>query len=95
MENLTNWYSNKCEEAAYNRLGVMAFILLVQTCIIVPATLLAISMNGNNGVEFALIAIFTFSVLVSLLGDLPSKIVIPLFVVSTLVHLAIILVNVL
>lgn len=95
MENLTNWYSIKCEEAAYNRLGVMAVILLVQTCIIIPATLLAISMNGNSGLEFALIAIFTFSVLVSLLGDMPSKIVIPLFALSTLVHFAIILINVL
>lgn len=94
MENLTKWYDNQCDVANYNRLGVMAFVLLVQTCIIIPATLLAVSMNGNNTIEFVLIAIFSFSVLVAFLGDAPSKIFVPLFVVSTIVHLGIILVNV-
>ena len=95
MENMLTWYNQKCEEAGFNRLGVMAFVLLVQTCIIIPASLLAISMNGNNSFEFALIAILSFCILVSLLGDMPSKIILPLFAISTLVHLMIILVNVL
>ncbi len=95
MENLMNWYNHKCEDAGYNRLGVMAFVLLIHTCIIIPATLLAISMNGNNLVEFLLMTIFSFGLLVSLLGDLPQKIVFPVFGVSILVHLGIILVNVL
>lgn len=94
MEHLTNWYTLKCEEANYNRLGVMAFILLVQTCIIIPATLLSISMNGNNLIEFVLIAISSFGVLVSLLGDMPSKVVLPIFACSTLINLAIIFINV-
>lgn len=94
MENLVNWYSNKCEEASFNRLGVMAFVLLVQTCIIVPATLLSISINGNSSMDFVTMAIFSFAILVSLLGDLPAKIILPLFAVSTLVHLIIILTNI-
>lgn len=95
MENLLNWYNHKCEEASFNRLGVMAFVLLVQTCLIIPATLLAISMNGSNTFEFILIAILSFAILVSLLGDLPSKVILPLFAVSILIHLIIILINVL
>lgn len=95
MENLLNWYNNTCEEASFNRLGVMAFVLLVQTCILVPITLLLVGMNGNNTIEFVLMAVFSFAILVSLLADMPSKIVLPLFAISTLVHLGIVLVNVL
>ena len=95
MDNLMNWYNDQCEDGQFNRLGVMAFVLLVQTCIIIPVTLLSISMNGNSNIGFALMAIFSFAVLVSFLGDLPIKFIIPLFALSTLVHLAIILVNVL
>jgi lipopolysaccharide export LptBFGC system permease protein LptF len=94
MENILNWYNHKCEEANFNRLGVMAFILLVQTCIIIPATLLAISVGGSSLLEVTLIAVFSFSVLASLLGDLSSKKVIPLFIISTVVHLLVILINV-
>lgn len=93
MDNLLNWYNQQCEEANFNRLGVMAFVLLVQTCVIVPATLLTISMNGNNVVEFAIMAILSFSILVSLLADMPSKIILPVFAFSTIVHLLIILIN--
>lgn len=95
MENLMNWYNTKCEEANFNRLGLMAFILLVQTCIIVPVTLLLISVNGNDLIQFALMAILSFAILVSLLGDMSSKIVLPLFIISTIIHLGIILINIL
>lgn len=95
MNNLLNWYNQQCEEAGFNHLGVMAFVLLVQTWVIVPATLLTISMNGNNAIEFAIMAILSFSILVSLLADMPSKIALPLFAFSTVVHLLIILINVL
>ncbi len=93
MEKILNWYNYRCEEAGFYRLGIMAFILLVQTCIIIPITLLAISMNGNNIFEFALIAILSFSILVSLLGDMSSKVIIPVFITSTVIHLLIILIN--
>ncbi|WP_224999157.1 hypothetical protein [Cesiribacter sp. SM1] len=94
MENILNWYNIKCEEANFNRLGVMAFVLLIQTCIIIPATLLAISTGGGSLLEVTTIAILSFSVLASLLGDLPSTKVIPLFIISTVVHLLVILINV-
>ena len=94
MENLMNWYNTKCEEANFNRLGLMAFILLVQTCIIVPVTLLLISANGSDPIQFALMAVLSFAILVSLLGDMSSKIVLPLFIISTIIHLGIILINI-
>ena len=95
MENLVSWYNTKCDEANFNRLGVMAFVLLIHTCIIIPATLISIGMNGNSTFQFALISIFSFGILVSLLGDMSAKIVIPVFILSTLVHLSIVVVNLL
>lgn len=90
MDNLMNWYSRQLEDANYNRLGIMAFILLVHTCIIVPATLLMIVQNGNNLIEFTIMGVLSFGVLAALLGDVSAKVTLPLFVVSALVHLMII-----
>lgn len=89
MEKIMNWYEHQCEEASFNRLGVMAFVLIVQTCFIIPATLLSISLAEGSFLEFALMVVFSFSLLVVFLGDVTVKISIPLFVISTLVHLAI------
>lgn len=91
MNNLLNRYNTTCEEAGFNRLGVMAFILLVQTCIIVPATLLALIMHGGGVIGFLLMAAFSFLILAVLLGDVKVKYVFPLFAISTLVHLGIFL----
>ena len=91
MDIILSWYTKKCKEASFNRLGVMAVILLVQTCLLIPATLLAMSMNGNSPIHFILIAVFSFALLVSLLGDMPSKVVLPVFGASVLIHLFIIL----
>lgn len=93
MEKILNWYGQQCEEADFNRIGIMAFILLFQTCLVVPAAVLLISMNGQNLIELAIIAVLSFSLLVSLLGDAPARVVIPLFLISTIVHLFIIVLN--
>lgn len=93
MEKLFSWYNQQCDEADFNRLGIMAFILLFQTCLVVPAAVLLISMNGSNIIELGIIAVLSFSILVSLLSDAPAKVILPLFLVSTAVHLFIILLN--
>lgn len=90
MDNMMNWYNRQLEDANYNRLGLMAFILLVHTCIIVPATLLTICTNGNNIIEFAIMGVLSFGVLAALLGDVSAKITIPIFIGSSLIHLFII-----
>lgn len=58
MENLMSWYNHKLEDAEFYRLGVMALVLLVQMSIIVPATLLAISMNGGSSLNLLLVQVF-------------------------------------
>lgn len=93
IETLRSWYDRKMTNLEFYRLGVMAFILLVQANILVPVTLLAISMNGVSSLEFGLCATFSFGILVALLGGAPVKVTIPLFITSTLVHLYIILSN--
>lgn len=94
MENLMSWYDHKLKDADFYRLGIMAFILLVQANVLIPATLLAISMNGGSSFEFAICTAFSFGLLVSLLGGAPAKFTLPLFIVSTVVHLLIIFTNV-
>ncbi|WPP50720.1 hypothetical protein [Catalinimonas niigatensis] len=90
MENAIIWYRNQIEEAQFYRLGIMAFILLVQANIIIPATLLVISMNNGSTIAFVSCTLFSFAVLISLLAVMPAKVIIPLFIVSTIVHVFII-----
>jgi hypothetical protein len=94
MENLRNWYFEKCEEANFNRLGFMALILLLQTCIFVPACILLIGMNGGGAFQVGIIALLSFGLLVSFLGDLPAKMIVPFFLLSVVLQLFIILINV-
>lgn len=91
MENVMIWYQHQIKEAKFYRLGITAFILLVQANIIVPATLLTMGMNSASDIEFILCALFSFAVLISLLAVMPVRIIVPLFVVNVLVHVLIIL----
>jgi len=93
MASLINWYHHKLEGVEFYRLGVMAFMLLIQANVIVPATLLAIAMNSGSTIEFAICATFSFGLLASLLSGASAKITIPLFLVSTVTHLYIIFSN--
>lgn len=86
MENVMIWYHQQIEEAKFYRLGIMAFILLVQANIIVPATLLTMGMSGAGDIEFIICALFSFAVLVSLLAVMPVRVIVPLFIVNVLVH---------
>lgn len=90
MEHILNWYQLKLEKAEFFRLGIMAFVLLVQMNVIVPATLLAITMNGGDIIALGICATFSFGLLVLLIGGAHPKITIPLFIISTLVHLGIV-----
>lgn len=68
MENLNIWYNQKLEDAQFNRLRVMALMLLVQTCLIIPATTLLVSMNGFNPVAIG-VSIISFGILVARYPD--------------------------
>lgn len=94
MENVLGWYNQQLEAVKFYRLVVMAFILMVQVNIIVPITMLAITMNSGNVFEIMTCAALSFAILVSLIGGASVKTTVPLFAVSTVVHLSIILVNV-
>lgn len=39
MEKMLKWYHQSCEEGDFNRIGIMAFILLLQSCLAIPATI--------------------------------------------------------
>ena len=85
-EDLMLWYRQKIKEVQFYRIGILAFTLLVQANIIIPVTLLAISMGGGSSFAFACCTFFSFLILVSQLAVMPAKITIPLFIVSTIVQ---------
>lgn len=93
MDSILSWYDKKLYGIEFYRLGVMAFMLLIHANVLVPAALLAISMNSGSSVEFAVCAIFSFSLLGALLSGAKVKFTIPLFLISTILHLYIILSN--
>lgn len=80
---------------AFYRLGVMSFIIMVHGNIIAPVTLLAISYNSLSDLHFILLAFFSFTIVVSNIADRLPKETIPIFILSTLVNIGIILVNIL
>lgn len=90
MENIMNWYKIQMDEAKFYRLGVMAFVLAVQMTF-VPVILFVISMYGGSAFAFAGVTICSFTLLVLLLGDVPVKVTIPVFIGCFLIQLAIIL----
>ena len=90
MENLANWYNKKMEVAEFNRLGVGAFILIFHTCIILPATLLALNQNDFNIILIGVITTLSFFMLFTMIAVLPTRIIVPVFLISTITHLVII-----
>ena len=93
MENFMTWYNHKMEDAQFNRLGVMAFVLLVHTCIVIPTTLLIISHNGINPINLTVIAAFSFAILFAMIAMVPVRYTLPLFVLSTIAHAIVIIVS--
>ena len=67
--------------------------LLIQGCIIAPFALLSMSIAGYSEIQFILITLSTFAILITNLAVLPQRIVIPVFAISTFTQLFLILIN--
>jgi hypothetical protein len=79
-----------CAGQEANRFGWLAVILAVHGCFLTPATVLTIAVSGNNIVLWGF-AIGAMAIsLVSNLAALPTKITIPVFFLSVLIDLAIV-----
>jgi hypothetical protein len=80
-----NWCSNQ------NRLLWLGIALSAHGCIITPLTVMAILLAGTNMFLFLLAIVTMGATLVTNLAALPTKITIPVFILSTLVDIAIII----
>ncbi|UII31695.1 hypothetical protein LVD17_25735 [Fulvivirga ulvae] len=74
----------------FNRLLVMAIIIFVHTCVIIPPTLLVLLHMQAGEWPYLVVTVFSFAILVSNLAVMSTKITVPVFALSTLVHAGII-----
>jgi hypothetical protein len=90
VTNWRNWYTNTLNllETGDYRFTVMVAMLIIQSCIITPASLLVFQyFDFGYSDIFAFIAVIAFfGVLVSNLGLLSVRFCVQLFVVNVLIH---------
>src|SRR5690242_10772105 len=83
-------FINWCIKQEENKLGWLAAAFLVHGCIFVPMTIVSIAMSGNNFI-FIAIALGTMIVAVTVtLATLSTKITLPVFFLTLIVDLIII-----
>jgi hypothetical protein len=83
-------FFNWCEGQDENRFGWLAAALGGHGCFITPITMFAIIMGGNHIFFWALALTAMGATLVTNLAAMPTKITIPIFIVSILIDVAII-----
>jgi hypothetical protein len=78
------------EEQENNRLLWLGIALSAHGCIITPLTVMAVLMAGTNMFLFILAIVAMGASLVTNLAALPTKVTIPVFILTTLIDIAII-----
>ena len=86
LKKIMNWCN--CQEK--NRLLWLGIALTAHGCIITPVTIMAVLFAGNSMFLFVLALVAMGATLVTNLAAMPTKITIPVFILSTLIDLAII-----
>ncbi|OJJ20198.1 hypothetical protein BKI52_17145 [marine bacterium AO1-C] len=77
-------------EAEYNRFILMAAILLIQGCVLTPIAGLLLEMNSTSmGISLVL----AFATIVSNISQMSMKAVLPIFLLSVLANLILILIH--
>jgi hypothetical protein len=83
-----------CKGQDNNRLTWLAVILTGHGCIITPLTVMFIMITGNNPVLWPVAIAAMGMCLVTNLAALPTKITIPVFLLSLVIDLAIIIIGI-
>ncbi len=84
-------FINWCEGQEENRFGWLGAAITAQGCIATPLTLFAIVLSGNVFFFWILAIAAMGSALITNLSALPTKITIPVFFLSLVIDLAIII----
>jgi len=87
---LSHWFNHTIEQLENNRFGLLVFTLVVQGTLIAPATFFAIISTNNSMILLVLFGIMSFGVVVSNIAIAPVRVIVNIFVVSTVGHLIII-----
>ncbi len=82
------------EAQEFYRLPFLVGMILFQGCVTAPFSLWAMHVAGGGDYQLTAIVLLTFAILTSNLSAQPTKITIPIFTVSTLILLAMTIVNV-
>lgn len=90
MEYIKNWYTQKLDEAEYNRYMLMIAILLVQGCILTPVAGFLLPMNG---LAMGISIVLAFSTIVASIAQIPMKVLIPVFLLSAFSNIVLIFVH--
>jgi len=83
-------FLNWCEGQQKNRLLWLGIALSAHGCIITPLAVMAVLLAGTNMFLFMLAIMAMGATLVTNLAAMPTKITLPVFILSTLVDIAII-----
>ena len=83
-------FFNWCEGQEQNRILWLGIALSAHGCVITPLTVIAVLLAGTNMFLFVLAIIAIGASLVTNLAAMPTKITIPVFILSTLIDIAII-----
>jgi len=87
----TSKFLNWCERQDENRFGWLAGIIAFHGCALTPITLFAIILSGTNIIFFIAALVAMGAALVTNLAAMPTKIIIPVFLLSALIDLLIII----
>jgi hypothetical protein len=85
-----NQFLNWCNAQDRNRLLWLGIALSAHGCIITPITIMAVLLAGTNLFLFVLTMIAMGAVLVTNLAAMPTKITLPVLIISILIDIAII-----
>jgi hypothetical protein len=90
-KSLVSRFLNWSESQEKYRFGWLAAIIASHGCLITPVTLFFVMTTGNNLVLWAFVIASMGMVLVTNLAALPAKITIPVFFLSVLINMIVIL----
>ena len=83
-----------CGSQEQYRLGWLAVILAIHGCVLAPLTVFSIFMGGNDMLFWAMTIGAMAMALISNLAAMPTRITIPIFFLSILIDLAVIIISV-
>ena len=84
-------FINWCESQQQNRLSWLAIVITGHGCILTPLTVMAIVLAGINMVTLMLAMVAMTMAMVVNLAALPTKITIPIFMLSILIDIGVII----